>query len=99
MALFISILLFLLELIVGLVALTVLLSFTMAWYERANRQPELIERRFTRRGIFLSLWLMIQESVCLLFLFILRPFCWCNPKTTVLAPGENPPIILLHGLF
>ncbi len=99
MAPFLSILLFLLELIVGLVALTVLLSFTMAWYERANSQPELIERRFTRRGISLSLWLMIQETACLLFLLILSPFGWSNPKTTVLDPGENPPVILLHGLF
>ncbi|MCK4536934.1 MAG: alpha/beta fold hydrolase [Desulfuromonadales bacterium] len=96
---FLCILIFLLKLIVGLVCLTVLLSFTMAWYERANNQPELIERRFTSRGICLSLWLMIQESASLLLTLALNPFGWSNPKTTFLEPGENPPVILLHGLF
>ncbi len=96
---FLGILLYILELIVGLVALTVLLSFTMAWYERANSQPELIERRFTCRGICLSLWLMAQETACLLLLLALSPFGWNNPKTTFLEPDGNPPIILLHGLF
>ncbi|PLX85435.1 MAG: hypothetical protein C0614_04370 [Desulfuromonas sp.] len=90
---------FLLELTVGLVCLTVLLSFTMAWYERANSDPEVITRRFTSRGIFLSIWLMLQESCSLLTTLLLRPLGWGNPKTTFLEASEQPPIILLHGLF
>ncbi len=90
---------FLLQLLFGVVALAVLLSFTLAWYERANNHPELIQRRFTCRGIFLSLWLMLQEIFCLLVTLILRPFGWSNPDTRFLEPDRQPPIILLHGLF
>lgn len=89
----------LLELVVGVIALMVLLTFTVAWYERANNDPDLIQRRFTSRGIFLSLWLMLQEIVSLLVTLVLRPFGWSNPDTWRLAPDPQPPIILLHGLF
>jgi pimeloyl-ACP methyl ester carboxylesterase len=99
MLILLSTLVILLKICVGLTALSVLLSFTMAWYERANTKPELIERRFTSRGIFLSLWLMFQETLCLLITIALRPFGWGNPKTTFLDPGFRPPVILLHGLF
>ena len=99
MATFLTILSFLAKLVIGLVSLTVLLSFAVAWYERANSQPELIERRFTGRGIRLSLWLMFQETACLLFLLVLSPLGWTNPKTRFLETGDNPPVILLHGLF
>lgn len=99
MSIILHILFFLLETVVVLTGLTVLLSFTVAWYERANTRPELIERRFTSRGIFLSLWLMLLETLSLLATIALRPLGWSNPKTTVLEPGSHPPVILLHGLF
>ena len=96
---FLAILVFLLELTVSLVCLTVLLSFTMAWYERTNSDPDVITRRFTSRGIFLSFWLMLQETGSLLATLLLRPLGWGNPKTTFLAESDQPPVILLHGLF
>lgn len=99
MSFLICTLLTLLELLIGVVALMVLLSFTVAWYERANNNPDLIQRRFTSRGIFLSLWLMAQEIGSLLTTLFLRPFGWGNPDTSALQADAQPPVILLHGLF
>ncbi|MBW2451842.1 MAG: alpha/beta fold hydrolase [Deltaproteobacteria bacterium] len=94
-----SFLIILIKLVVALTALTVLLSFTVAWYERANTKPDLIERRFTLRGVGISIWLLILETVCLLVTIILRPFGWINPKISPKFNGKKTPIILLHGLF
>lgn len=84
---------------VGLVALTVLLSFTVAWYERANSRPDLIERRFTSRGLCIAIWLLVQETACLLVTILLRPLGWFPAKLPETTRGEHPPVILLHGLF
>ena len=99
MSIFLWIISLLVKTIVALTALTVLLSFTVAWYERANATPDLIERRFTLRGLGISLWLMVQETACLLITIVLRPFGWFNPKITVGQAGARPPVILIHGLF
>jgi triacylglycerol esterase/lipase EstA (alpha/beta hydrolase family) len=82
-----------------LVALTVLLSYTVAWYERANSLPDLIERRFTSRGVCIAIWLLIQETGCLLLTILLRPFGWSQPQIPEANSSAKPPVILLHGLF
>ena len=81
------------------VFLTVLLCYTVAWYERANARPELIERRFTTRGLCIAIWLLIQESACLLVTILLRPFGWLPAQMPSAKSGSLPPVILLHGLF
>ncbi|MDT8442232.1 MAG: alpha/beta fold hydrolase [Desulfuromonadales bacterium] len=95
-----DILILIVQTIILLTVLVVLLSFTVAWYERANAAPDLIDRRFTARGFGLSLWLMIQEIACLLLTLLLRPCGWHRQR---LQPGpvnnERRPVILLHGLF
>ncbi|MBW2690300.1 MAG: alpha/beta fold hydrolase [Deltaproteobacteria bacterium] len=93
------ILLILIKATVYIVALTVLLSFTMAWYERANSRPDLIERRFTTRGLCIAIWLLIQETACLLLTILLRPFGWLRPQLPDAGQDVRPPVILLHGLF
>lgn len=94
-----STILFLIKTAICLVALTVLLSYTVAWYERANSLPDLIERRFTTRGVGIAIWLLIQETGCLLLTILLRPFGWSQPKIPEGNVSEKPPVILLHGLF
>lgn len=96
---FLSLLLFLIKFTIGAVALTVLLSFTVAWYERANSRPDLIDRRFTTRGVCIAIWLLIEETACLLLTILLRPFGWLQPKMVEEEHDARPPVILLHGLF
>lgn len=92
-------LLILVKFTIGLVALTVLLSYTVAWYERANARPDLIDRRFTSRGICIAIWLLVQETACLLLTILLRPLGWIPAQLPTQRQGEHPPVILLHGLF
>jgi triacylglycerol esterase/lipase EstA (alpha/beta hydrolase family) len=99
MTILLSLLLFLMKIALCLVSLTVLLSYTVAWYERANARPDLIDRRFTTRGICIALWLLIQETGCLLLTILLRPLGWQQPKIPDSQNAEHPPVILLHGLF
>ena len=89
----------LIKITICVVALTVLISFTVAWYERANARPDLIDRRFTTNGVCIASWLLIQETGCLLLTILLRPFGWPKPKLPMAEAGARPPIILLHGLF
>lgn len=94
-----ALLLLLIEWTIGVVALIVLMSYTVAWYERANSRPDLIDRRFTTRGLCVGIWLLIQETACLLLTILLRPFGWAQPKLPTTESSARPPIILLHGLF
>jgi len=94
-----TLILLILKVALGLIALVVLLSYTVAWYERANSQPELIERRFTAHGIGIAAWLLIQETGCLLITLLLNPFGWTTPKEPVGVASEKAPVILLHGLL
>jgi len=87
------------KLTICVVSLTVLLSFSVAWYERANSRPDLIERRFTSRGVFIAIWLLVQETGCLLLTLLIRPLGWSQPKIPDNEQDESLPIILLHGLF
>jgi triacylglycerol esterase/lipase EstA (alpha/beta hydrolase family) len=99
MASLFCVLLILIKITIGVVALTVLLSFTIAWYERANSRPDLIDRRFTTRGVGIAIWLLIEETACLLLTILLRPFGWPQPQLPDTVQNIHPPIILLHGLF
>jgi triacylglycerol lipase len=96
---FLYLLLLLIKAIIGVVALAVLMSFTVAWYERANARPDLIDRRFTTRGVCVAVWLLIEEIACLLLTILLRPFGWRQPQLPEADQDASPPIILLHGLF
>lgn len=99
MATMLSLFVILAKVVIGLTALSVLLSYTVAWYERANARPDLIERRFTCRGVFISIWLLLQEAGCLLLTIILRPLGWFPAKLPEQDQAARPPVILLHGLF
>jgi len=94
-----ALLLLLIKWTIGVVALIVLMSYTVAWYERANSRPDLIDRRFTTRGLCVGIWLLVQETACLLLTVLLRPFGWAQPKLPATESNARPPIILLHGLF
>jgi len=95
-----SLLILTIEATVVAVLLSVLLSFAMAWYERANNEPQLIERRFSLNELGLSLWLMVQETVCLLITLLLRPLGWLPDKRPAdQVDNGGSVVILLHGLF
>lgn len=99
MTTFLSLLLLLIKFTISIVVLTVLLSFSVAWYERANSRPDLIDRRFTGRGLCIAVWLLIQETACLLLTVLLRPFGWLHPQLQRTEQGPRPPVVLLHGLL
>jgi triacylglycerol esterase/lipase EstA (alpha/beta hydrolase family) len=78
----------------GVLALVVLLSFSIAWYERANTAPG-------QDGRYSMAWaarLLLAEFSCLLLTLLLRPCGWL-PTRLPAGPGRWPPVILLHGLF
>lgn len=87
------------KLVICLVALIVLMSFSVAWYERANSRPDLIDNRFSSRGVCIAIWLLVQETGCLLLTILIRPFGWGQPKLQADNADASPPVILLHGLF
>jgi pimeloyl-ACP methyl ester carboxylesterase len=84
----------LLVLTAGLLALSVVLSFTVAWYERVNCDPTLDAQRRPA----LAIRLMLSEFLCLLATLMLRPFGWLPPRIAP-GPARRTPVILLHGLF
>ena len=78
----------------GLLALAVLVSFSIAWYERVNTAP-------AHAGRHCPAWaarLLLAEFGCLLLTVLLRPCGWL-PTRLPAGPGRWPPVILLHGLF
>lgn len=99
MATILSLLFILVKLTICFTALAVLLSYTVAWYERANARPDLIERRFTTRGVCIAIWLLVQETGCLLITILMRPLGWFEAKLPESREAAHPPVILLHGLF
>ena len=78
----------------GLLALSVILSFSIAWYERVNHDPTLAaERRH-----LLAARLMATEFACLCATLLLRPLGWL-PTRIPSRSSPRPPVIVLHGLF
>lgn len=83
-----------LALIAGLLALTVVLSFIIAWLEWANNDPAVA----AERRLALAARLLLGEFATLLLTLLLRPAGWL-PARLPAGPGRRPPVILLHGLF
>jgi triacylglycerol lipase len=95
----ISFLLWLLALVYLVVLFVVVLSYAIAWYEYANRDPELLKERFSGNSLQLASWLVLSESLALFVTILLRPLAWLPPRTPKDGGGIGAPIILLHGLF
>ncbi len=84
--------------LIGITVLFVAASSLFAWYEQANRRPELMEHRFSPGRLWFALCFMTVETACLVLTVLLYPLGWlpqwCRP-----VPKKTPPVILLHGLF
>ena len=78
----------------GMFALSVVLSFAVAWYERVNADPAAAAQR--RHD--LAAHLLLSEFGCLLLTLLLRPLGWL-PAFSLGRRPRRPPVILLHGLF
>ncbi|MFO7982441.1 MAG: alpha/beta fold hydrolase [Desulfuromonadales bacterium] len=93
-----SILSIVLGLIFGICALVVLLSYTLAWYEYANRDISLLSNRFAPVRLAGVIWTMAVETLLLGITVILHPLGWIPAK--VKKPTQpSRPVLLLHGLF
>ncbi len=80
------------------VSFFVVVSHTFAWYEQANRHPELMEGRMALSRLWMAVRLMALEAVCLLSNIALYPLGWV--RLPAKRPGKDEtPVILLHGLF
>lgn len=88
----------LLALFVGVVAAVVGLTFAIAWYEYANRNPQLLDNHLALRRLLFSVVLITVETASLILTILLQPLGWLNRKENTTA-DEQQPIILLHGLF
>ena len=78
--------------------LTVLLSYSICWYEYANADPTLIDRRFSSTSLKLTLALILPELFFNLVTVLVIPFGLLNSKNHYMQRGETP-VLLLHGLF
>ena len=76
-----------------------LLSYGFAWYENANREPQLLEDRFAPDSLLLAARLIVLESCALFVTVLLHPFGWFSPKGLRTDHEGGLPVILLHGLF
>jgi len=97
----VSILLTILALLTTLSGVVVLLSYTIAWYENANRFPELARQRFTPRNLLLTVSLLLSETFWVTLNLLLYPLGWL-PRSERVEEGAGAtqrPVILLHGLF
>jgi len=83
----------------GIIALTVLLSYAIALYEAANRDPQIVENRFAPSHLWLAFRLMAMETFFLCITVALHPLGWLPPRERPTAKDSAPPVILLHGLF
>ncbi len=88
----------LLALVAAGVLITVIFSYAFVWYEAANRDPELMEQRFSPRSLWWAVQMIGVETLCLLATVLLHPLGWLRPKEPPLSSAQTP-IILLHGLF
>jgi len=85
--------------LLALSSLTVLLSYTVAWYELANLQPSLLEKRFVPGNLWLTARLLAQESLLVFLTVLVYPLGWLLPGERLQRHGDGPVILLLHGLF
>ncbi len=83
----------------GLALTTVTFSYAFAWYEAANRDPLLLEDRFTAPRLLFSLRLILTEALLLTMTLLLHPLGWYTRRRERLPRTLDDPILLLHGLF
>jgi pimeloyl-ACP methyl ester carboxylesterase len=81
------------------VGVAVLLSYAIAWYEYANRNPELMKNRFSAQQLWFATKLIGEEIFFLFLTTLLYPLGWFSPKEKVAKSSSDTPIIFLHGLF
>jgi triacylglycerol lipase len=86
-------------LVLGIIALAVVFSYAIVWYEFANADPKLLERRFAPANLWLAVRLIVMEVFFLLVTVLLHPLGWLSPREEATTAGGKPPVILLHGLF
>jgi pimeloyl-ACP methyl ester carboxylesterase len=82
----------------GITAWFVASSSLFAWYEQANRQPQLMTERLALQRLWFALRFMTLETTCLFFTVLLHPLGWLRPWSRNIHQ-ETVPVILLHGLF
>ncbi|MDO3379224.1 alpha/beta fold hydrolase [Geoalkalibacter halelectricus] len=87
----------LLILLLATTGIFVLLSYTIAWYETANRDPAQVETRFSPSRLMFALGLLARETLSLALTVAAHPFGWLPEGAVGRAQGR--PILLLHGLF
>ncbi len=78
----------------ALIVVSVMASYTIAWYDRVNTDPAIGAHRCHA----LAARLVLAECAVLLFTLLLRPFGWL-PAPVAAGASQRPPVILLHGLF
>jgi len=78
--------------------LTVLLTYSICWYEKSNERPKLVEKRFSSNSLKLILKLMLPEIFFNFVTVALIPLGLISRKQINLQRGEIP-VVLLHGLF
>jgi len=74
-------------------------SCAVAWYEYANREPELIDARFLPDRQWLAFRLMLIEAGALCLSLLLHPFGFLPQRPSRPIPTQSRPVVLLHGLF
>jgi len=98
MAFWVCLVLNILYLILILDLLVVILSYSMCWYEYANAEPQLMEKRFKGRNLRMILSVILQEFFFNFLTLLAFPFGLFQPRHNPQLSGETP-ILLLHGLF
>ena len=88
-----------LEILFGIVAAVVVLSYAIAWYEYANREPFLMQERFAPGRLWFAAKLIATETVLLFVTVLLHPLGWFSFKEKPAASVDGAPVLFLHGLF
>lgn len=88
-----------LGLLLGIVAMVVILSYAIAWYEYANREPTLMQNRFALGRLWFAAKLISTETALLFLTVLLHPLGWFRFKEKPVVDAGATPVLLLHGLF
>jgi len=94
-----SLLFLLLALLAAASAAVVTLSYAIVWYESANADPELLDRRFDPARLGMAARLLLQETIFLLATVLQHPLGWLRRPEKLPEFGTGTPVLLLHGLF
>jgi triacylglycerol lipase len=88
-----------LTLLLGITAAVILLTYFFTWIELANYEPGLMEGRFKPGRLWFALKIIVGEIWCVFISILLRLVGWIFSIERIHFNAEDPPIILLHGLF